>query len=122
MVWDGFYLIIEIKEKGFCDDCTPIQEPMPIRRDEHGVLRIGNTRVMIDGIIYSFLQGATPETIVSQYPSVSLADVYLVLGYYLNHRDEIDAYLRHQEAEAYRIRQEWEAKFPPKITKAELET
>ena len=100
---------------------TPIQELMPIRRDEHGVLRIGNTRVMIDGIIYSFLHGATPETIVSQYPSVSLADVYLVLGYYLNHRDEIDAYLRHQEAEAYRIRQEWEAKFPPKITKAELE-
>ncbi len=100
---------------------TPIQEPMPIRRDEHGVLRVGDTRVMIDGVIYSFLQGATPETIVSQYPTLTLADVFLVVGYYLNHRTEIDAYLRHQEAEAQRIRREWEAEYPPKLTKADLE-
>ncbi len=100
---------------------TPIHELMPIRKDEHGVLRVGDTRVMIDGVIYSFLRGATPETIVSQYPSLALAQVYLVLGYYLSHRDEIDAYLRHQEAEAQHIRQEWEAQYPPKVTKLELE-
>lgn len=100
---------------------TPIHEPMPIRQDEHGVLRVGETRVMIDGVIYSFLRGATPETIVAQYPSLTLAQVYLVVGYYLNHRDAVDAYLSHQEAEARRIRQEWEAQYPPKLTKAELE-
>jgi len=100
---------------------TPIQELMPIRLDEHDVLRVGNTRVMINGMVYSFLQGATPETIVSQYPSLTLADVYLVVGYYLNHRSEIDDYLRHQEAEAQRIRSEWEAQYPPKLTKADLE-
>lgn len=100
---------------------TPIHELMPIRLDEHGVLRVGETRVMIDGVIYSFLRGATPETIVAQYPSLTLAQVYLVLGYYLNHRDEIDAHLRHQEAEVIRICQALEAQYPPKISKAELE-
>lgn len=100
---------------------TPVQQLMPIRQDEHGVLRIGETRVMLDVVIYSFLRGSTPETIVSQFPSLSLADVYLVVGYYLQHRAEIDAYLREQEAKGAEIRRQWESEHPPKLTKTDLE-
>ena len=96
---------------------NPITEQIPIRSDEAGRLRVGNTRVLLDLVIYAFRLGHTPETITDQYPSLSLDEVYLALGYYLRHRDEIDAYLRQQEEEAEAIRQEVEARYPPKITR-----
>ena len=91
---------------------TPQTEQVPIERDANDVIRVGGTRVILDSVIYSFRQGATPETIVQQFPVLSLADVYLVLGYYLNHRAEVDAYLREQEAIADEIQREVERIFP----------
>jgi len=96
---------------------APNLEPIPIRADEHGRLRVGDTRVLLDLVIYSFRLGNTPEIISDQYPSLSLDDVYLTLGYYLRHRDEIDAYLRQQETEAEAFRRDYEAKYPPKLTR-----
>lgn len=99
---------------------TPITEQIPIRVDEHGRLRVGDTRVLLDLVIYSFRLGSTPETITEQYPSLWLDDVYLAIGYYLRHRDEVDAYLRQQEAEAEAFRIEHQSKHPPKITREML--
>lgn len=96
---------------------TPITEQIPIRVDEQQRLRVGNTRVLLDLVIYSYRLGNTPETITEQYPSLSLDEVYLAIGYYLRHRDEIDAYLRRQEAEAEAFRREYEAKHPPELTR-----
>jgi uncharacterized protein (DUF433 family) len=98
----------------------PLTETIPIRVDEHGRLRVGGTRVLLDLVIYSFRLGSTPETITEQYPSLSLDDVYLAIGYYLRHREEIDEYLRQQETEADTFRREYEAAHPPKLTKAVL--
>lgn len=39
--------------------------------------------------------------------------MYAVIGYYLKHQPEVDAYLQQREAEAARIRQENEARFDP---------
>jgi uncharacterized protein (DUF433 family) len=99
---------------------TPITEHIPIRTDEHGRLRVGNTRVLLDLVIYSFRLGHTPETITSQYPSLSPDDVYLAIGYYLRHRNEVEAYLRQQELEAETLRQAYEHEHPPKLTRAIL--
>ena len=99
---------------------TPITEQIPIRADEHGGFRVGNTRVLLDLVIYSFRLGHTPETITSQYPSLSLDDVYLAIGYYLRHRDEVDTYLQQQEAEAAAFRQAYEHEHPPELTRAIL--
>src|SRR5690349_18876713 len=95
---------------------TPINEEIPIR-EEDGRLRVGNTRVLLDLVIYSFRLGNTPETITDQYPSLSLDDVYLAIGYYLRHREAIDEYLREQEAEAEAFRRQYEAENPPKLTR-----
>lgn len=96
---------------------APIIEQIPIRADEHGRLRVGNTRVLLDLIIYSFRLGHTPETITAQYPSLSLDDVYLAIGYYLRHREEVDSYLSEQEAEAEAFRQAYEREHPPTLTR-----
>jgi uncharacterized protein (DUF433 family) len=98
----------------------PITEQIPIRADEHGRLRVGGTRVLLDLVIYAFRLGSTPETITEQYPSLSLDDVYLAIGYYLRHREQIDAYVRQQEAEAEAFRRADEAQHPPALTRAVL--
>lgn len=95
---------------------TPIHEQIPIR-EENGRLRVGQTRVLLDLVIYSFLVGNTPETITEQYPSLSLDDVYLAIGYYLRHREVIDEYMRKQEAEGEAFRRQYEAENPPKLTR-----
>ncbi|MEX2138514.1 MAG: DUF433 domain-containing protein [Pirellulales bacterium] len=86
-------------------------QPVPLQLDPHGVARIGGTRVTLDSVIAVFKQGATPEEIAESFTTLSLADIYFVLGYYLQHRGEVEAYLekRHEEAEA--IRTEAERRF-----------
>lgn len=92
----------------------PSAVPMPLKRDADGVIRVGNTRVILDLVIYAIRQGATPETIVEMYPSLALPDVYFITGYYLQDRHEIDAYIADREANSAILHQEIEKYFPQK--------
>ncbi|MEO8612688.1 MAG: DUF433 domain-containing protein [Chloroflexota bacterium] len=85
---------------------------IPLSADDDGVIRVGKTRVILDLVIYAIRQGATPETIVEMYPSLSLPDVYFVTGYYLQGRHEIDTYIAEREAKSVVLRQEIEKRFP----------
>lgn len=89
-------------------------EPLPLRLDERGAYRVGPSRVLLDTVIFAYQSGEGPEEIARNYPSVQLADVYSVIGYYLGHRAEVDAYLesRRQEADALRHRLEAEGITP----------
>src|SRR5262249_27958920 len=84
-------------------------EAPPLRQEPDGSIRIGQTRVLLDLVIRAFQDGATPETIVQQYTSVSLAEAYSVIGYYLRHRQEIDDYLQAREVAAEEARPRVEA-------------
>lgn len=75
---------------------TPTTPPY-VRKDENGVLRVGDTRVMLDSVVAGFQQGHSPETIRQQYPSLSLEQVYGAIAYYLSHLEEVESYLRSQE-------------------------
>lgn len=48
------------------------------------------------------------------YPTLTLDNVYLAIGYYLRHRDTVDTYIRRMDEEAERLRREWEAAHPQK--------
>jgi uncharacterized protein (DUF433 family) len=87
--------------------------PVPLRVDEGGVVRVGDTRVTLDVLVHRFWQGDTPEQIVEGFPTVRLADVYATLAYYLSHREEVDAYLTEQDRKAAEIRAKFEAEYPP---------
>ena len=69
-----------------------------VRLDENGVLRVGAGRVMLDSVVTAFQQGHSPETIRQQYPALSLEEVYGSIAHYLAHLDEVNAYLRRQDA------------------------
>ena len=92
---------------------SPTTEVIPLTVDAHGVMRVGNTRVTLDTVIAAFADGATAEEIVQQYPSLHLADVYSVIGYYLRHAAEVDAYLQQRRVQRDAVRQQNEARFDP---------
>jgi uncharacterized protein (DUF433 family) len=61
---------------------------------------VSGSRVSLESVVFAFLDGISPETIVAEYfPVLTLEQVYGAITYYLSHRDEIDAYLRQADAE-----------------------
>ena len=92
---------------------SPTPEVIPLAVDADGVIRIGKTRVTLDTVIAAFADGATAEEIVQQYPSLHLADVYSVIGYYLRHTAEVDAYLQQRRVQQDTVRQQNEGRFDP---------
>ena len=88
--------------------------PVPLREDEHGAIRVGNTRVLLDLVIHEFRNGASPEGIVESYDALTLADVYAVISHYLRDPAPIDNYVRRRESEAEVVRQKIEALQPPR--------
>ena len=48
-----------------------VAQPPPIRTDEDGIFRVGETRVRLDTVIDAFNAGCSPEEILLKYPSLS---------------------------------------------------
>ena len=86
---------------------------IPLRQDENGVIRVGQTRVLLELVIRAYYMGETPEGIVEMYTSLTLADVYAVLGYYLTNQAEVDAYMRAREQATERALYEMETARTP---------
>src|SRR2546422_6754365 len=59
---------------------------------------IAGTRVSLDSVVYAFLEGLSPESIVDSFDTLTLEEVYGAIAFYLGHRDVIDAYLKQSEA------------------------
>jgi uncharacterized protein (DUF433 family) len=84
-----------------------------------GCYRITGTRVSLDSIVYAFLEGDSPETIVQCFPTLTLEQVYGAIAYYLARRPEIDAHLRSEEADFERRRQSARERNPELYRKLE---
>jgi uncharacterized protein (DUF433 family) len=81
------------------------REIPPLREDESGAIRVGNTRVLLEVVIRAFQDGASPESIVHRYSTLSLSDVYSTIAYYLRHQDAVEAYLNRREQLAESVEQ-----------------
>ena len=57
-------------------------------------LYVSGSRVSLASIIFEFRDGASPETIRQNFPSLSFAQVYGAIAFFLNHPEESEAYLR----------------------------
>jgi len=99
---------------------TIAHEPVPLEATSNGAVCVGGTRVTLDTVVAAFLEGATAEEIVQQYPVLALADVYAVIGYYLRHRPEVEVYLAERREAAERVRGENRARFDPTGIRARL--
>jgi uncharacterized protein (DUF433 family) len=88
-------------------------EAPPLRVDESGAVRVGNTRVLFVLVVQAFKAGATPEDIVRMYAPLALTDAYGAVAYYLRHRDEVEAYLEEYDRQADEIRKKIEERQGP---------
>jgi uncharacterized protein (DUF433 family) len=60
---------------------------------------LGDSRVSLASVVYAFLDGHSPESILDCFPLLTLEQIYGALAYYLGHRAEIDAHLAERRAE-----------------------
>lgn len=91
----------------------PAIETVPVESGSDQVLRMRGTRVTLDTVVEAFTEGATPEEIAQQYPSVPLADVYSVIGYYLRRSPQVQSYLDRRRSESDQVRVANEAQSDP---------
>ena len=68
--------------------------------------RIAGTGVSIRRIAGWYKLGLTPEEIATQIPHLTLAQVHAALAYYHANRDEMEAEMAAEEAEADRLERE----------------
>ncbi|MEK6410006.1 MAG: DUF433 domain-containing protein [Acidobacteriota bacterium] len=92
----------------------------PLTQWDDGTFRITGSRVPIDSVVYHFKLGATAEEIGYKFPSLRLADIYGAIYYYLANRDEVEVYLRQQEAEGDTVQQRIESDPEYQQSKAEV--
>lgn len=81
---------------------------VPIEKDKNGVFRMKGSRVTLSSVVASFKEGATAEEIVQQFSTLSLSDIYLVIGFYLSNRRQVESHLKAQRLKADRTRQKIE--------------
>lgn len=67
---------------------------------EDGTIRIADSRVSLDSIIYHFKLGSSAEQIAEKFPSLRLGDVYGAISFYLNNLEKVEDYLQKQEIDA----------------------
>lgn len=88
------------------------REAPPLHKDEAGAVRVGNSRVLLEIVIRAFQDGASPESIVNRYDTLSLSDVYSTIGYYLRHMNAVEVYLNRRATLAESIQQRLSATQP----------
>ena len=91
-------------------------EKPPLREDKTGAIRVGNSRVLLEIVIRAFQDGASPESIVSQYSTLTLSDTYGAIAklaegiaYYLKNKDSVKTYLDQREQQAELVKQRLDA-------------
>ena len=69
--------------------------PVPLRWAEGGqVVRLWGSRISLEIIIGYYRMGYTAEMIAETYPWLELADIYLVIAFYLKNKKAVHAHLQ----------------------------
>ncbi|MCE9556719.1 MAG: DUF433 domain-containing protein [Planctomycetes bacterium] len=95
-------------------------DPPPLEEDSQGVIRVKGTRIPLERVIDAFRAGDTPEQIAQDYDTLSIQQVYAVVNFYLQRREEVDAYLGAAVEDAAALREDIEKQFDPVGIRARL--
>ncbi|MFM2379229.1 MAG: hypothetical protein RLZZ143_1807 [Cyanobacteriota bacterium] len=87
----------------------PTKQYIEQREEEYW---LEGTRISLDSVVYSFLNGESPESIAQNFPLLSLEQVYGAIAFYLANRELVNAYLKKGEAEFQQLQQSCREKSP----------
>jgi uncharacterized protein (DUF433 family) len=65
--------------------------------ERNGGYYVSATRISLDSIVQCFNDGLSPETILQEFDTLTLARVYGAITYYLENKAAVDAYRIRQE-------------------------
>ncbi len=77
-----------------------------------GGYRLTGSRVSLDSIVYDWWNGLAPESIVENFPTLTLEQVYGAIAYYLAHKDEVDVQIRRNREKFDELREQWRLNHP----------
>lgn len=89
----------------------PETQIIPLTTTEDGVIRVIGTRIGLDIVVEEYNAGMSPEEIVYNYPSLSLANIYAVITYYLQNKRDVDEYINRLNQQVEQIRQSVETQY-----------
>jgi uncharacterized protein (DUF433 family) len=75
-----------------------------LTQDPDGYIHVTGHRIGLQDLVYYYNQGFSPEMLQEAFPTLSLAVIHKVLGFYLEQQAEADAYVAGCEAEMERQR------------------
>ncbi len=67
-------------------------------------VRVKGTRVGIEHLLVSYLEGGLPEEIAVEFPTVTLEQVHGIIAWYLHNRKDVDSYLRRWHSRSGKLR------------------
>jgi uncharacterized protein (DUF433 family) len=79
-------------------------QTFPLTMLADGTIRVTGSRVPLETIVGQFKLGASPEHICESFPSLSLREVYGALFFYLDHEQEVEAYIQQQKQDGEEVR------------------
>ena len=69
-------------------------------------MRVGNSRISLDSVVYAFNRGEDATEIQRNFDTLSLAEIHAAIAYYLHNKAKIDKYLIKREIEFEKARAE----------------
>ena len=73
--------------------------------ERDGGYYVAGTRISLDSIVQCFNEGLSPEAILEEFESLTLAQVYGEIAFYLENQAAVDVYRMRQEQRFRAMRQ-----------------
>jgi uncharacterized protein (DUF433 family) len=81
-------------------------------------IRIKGTRIGIESVLYEFIhREQSPGEIVKSFPSLTLEEVYATILYYLQNRQDVEAYMMEWLEFGRQMREEQDRNPPPVVVR-----
>ena len=75
-----------------------------LSRDMMGDIRLTGHRIGLEDIAFYYEQGYSPEMLWETFPTLALSHIHKTIGFYLDHRQGVAAYVEQRGAESQRLK------------------
>ncbi len=64
-----------------------------LTREPDGWIHFTGHRVGLENVVFLYDQGYSPEMLLSEYPTLPLAEIHKAIAFYLENRSDVDQYV-----------------------------
>jgi uncharacterized protein (DUF433 family) len=66
--------------------------------DPDGLVRVTGHRIGLHHVVRTYNDGYSAEMLLGEYPTLSLSLIHKLIAFYLDHREDVDAYAAEQQS------------------------